>query len=295
MSPKKSKQRKIEVVKDNPPDHDDILSKIKSVSDIATYLKSLIIGPTGTGKTTLLATFPKPILILDFREQGTDSISDQGEEIKLLPVEDADEVEQLYWYLYEGNHPYKTVAWENVGQAQDIFVAKAKEEEGKPPDGHASKGTWGNAAGKFKTWIMNYRDLPMHVVYTSHPRVTDADEEDEDAGGIAPEVGPRTMPSVATTLVGAVNVIGHTFIRELAKRGDDGKLNRKMQYALRLGPHPYYHTKIRKPKNKGITPEYIIDPDFDKIMKVSRGEWTDEGKTKKKKKKKGVEKNAKEE
>ncbi len=299
MSPKRTKKNKVEEivpsVSKNLTDYDDIVSKIRSVADVQTLLKVLLIGPTGTGKTTTLATFPKPILILDFREGGTDSISDFGDEIKLLPVEDIDEVEQLYWYLYEGNHPYKTIAWENVGQAQDLFVNKAKELEGKEPDGHASKATWGNAAGHFKTWVMNYRDLPMHVLYTSHPRVTESDEEDEDAGGIAPEVGPRTMPSVATTLVGAVNVIGHTFIREQTKRGDDGKLVRKMQYALRLGPHPYYQTKVRKPKGMGITPEYIIDPSYAKLLKVTRGEWTDEEGKSKKKKKKGVSRNAEKE
>jgi len=292
MSPKKQK-RKLEVAsKDSPPDHDKVLSKIRSVSDVSVYLKSLIIGPTGTGKTTVLATFPKPMIILDFREQGTDSISHYGDEIKLLPVEDVEELEQLYWYLYEGEHPYKTVAWENVAQAQDLFVKKAKEEEGKDEDAHAHKGIWGNAAGKFKNWIMNYRDLSMNVVFTSHPRVTESDEEDEEAGGIAPEVGPRTMPSVATTLVGAVNIIGHTFIRELAKRDDEGRLHRQMQYAMRLGPHPYYHTKIRKPPHKGVTPEYIINPDYDTLLKITRGEYEEEKSSKSKKKKKGVKKNA---
>jgi len=285
MSPRKVKKQKTNKT-DSPPDHDDILKKVRSVSDIETYLKCLIIGPTGTGKTTTLATFPKPIIILDFREQGTDSISHYGEEIKLLPVEDIDEVDQLYWYLYEGDHPYKTVAWENVGQAQDLFVKKAKEEEGKDVNAHAHKGTWGNAASKFKGRIMDYRDLPMHTIFTSHPRITESDEEDEDAGGIAPEVGPRTMPSVATTLVGAVNVIGHTFIRESATRDEEGKLNRNMQYAMRLGPHPYYQTKVRKPPNKGTTPEYIINPSFDDLMKITRGEWVEDKPKKKKKKKK---------
>jgi len=289
MSPKKQrkpKTNKPQTKTDAPPDHDDILSKVKSVADIQTYLKLLIIGPTGTGKTTTLATFPKPIMILDFREQGTDSISHYGDDIKILPVEDIDEVDQLYWYLREGNHPYQTIAWENVGQAQDLFVKKAKEEDGKDEDSHAHKGIWGDAAAKFKSRVMDYRDLPMHTIFTSHPRVTESDEEDEDAGGIAPEVGPRTMPSVATTLVGAVNIIGHTFIRESATRDEEGKLHREMQYAMRLGPHPYYLTKVRKPPDKGVTPEYIINPNFEELMKVTLGEWQPPKTAAKKKKKK---------
>ena len=288
---KTTKRRRIKSTEGAPPDYQNVLSKIKSVSDIQQFLKTMIIGPTGSGKTTTIATFPKPILILDFREQGTDSISDFGDDIKLLPVEHVDEVEQLYWYLLEGDHPYKTVAWENVAQAQDLFVIKAKEDEGKTADDHASKGTWGAAAGLFKTWLMNYRDLPLHIIFTSHPRTTTPDEE-EDAGGIVPEVGPRVMPSVAGILEGAVNIIGQTFIREATSRGSDGKLNRKIQYAMRLGPHPYYKTKIRKPKDRGITPEFIVDPTFDKLIQITRGEWTDD--KAKPKKKKGVKNNAKE-
>lgn len=288
MSPKRARSRsKVDTV-EAPTNYDAVVAKIRSVSEIESLLKILMIGPTGTGKTTTLATFPKPILILDFREQGTDSISDFGDDIKLLPVTDADEVEQLYWYLLEGDHPYKTVAWENVSQAQDLFVLKAKQLDGRDPDSHAHKGIWGDAAAKFKNWIMNYRDLPLHVVFTSHPRMTESEEE-EDSGGIAPEVGPRTMPSVASTLVGAVNVIGHTFIREATKRGSDGKLQRKVQYAMRLGPHPYYLTKIRKPKSKGKVPDFIVDPDFKALMAITRGEWSGE---KTKPKKKGVKKNA---
>ncbi len=286
----KSRIQKSKPEVENPTNYDSVLSKIRSVSDIEQYLKTLLVGPTGTGKTTVLSTFPKPILILDFREQGTDSISDFGDDIKILPVTDADEVEQLYWYLYEGDHPYKTVAWENVGQAQDLFVIKAKERDGKTKDAPTHRNNWGDAASSFKDRVMDYRDLPMHVIFTSHPRITSSEEE-EDAGGIAPEVGPRLMPSVASTLVGAVNIIGHTFIREATKRNAEGKIERKIQYALRLGPHPFYLTKIRKPKNKGIVPEYIVNPDFNKLLQIVRGEW-EAGETKSKRKPKGVSKDA---
>jgi len=298
MSPKRQRKKITDENQDksnSPPDYDDVLSKVKSVAEVEKYLKALIIGPTGTGKTTTLATFPKPMLILDFREGGTDSISHYGDEIKVLPVEDVEEVEQIYWYLYGEDHPYQTVAWENVAQAQDLFVKKVKEEEGKGADAPTHKGIWGNAASKFKNWIMNYRELSMHTVFTSHPRVTESEEEADESGSIAPEVGPRTMPSVATTLVGSVNIVGHTFIRESTKRDNDGHLHRKMQYAMRLGPHPYYHTKIRKPPHLGVTPEYIINPDFDTLLKITRGEY-EEGSSKKakkpKKKTKEVEANA---
>lgn len=270
----------------NNTDFSQVLKKMQSVSELSKHLKALFIGRAGSGKTTTLATFPKPILILDFREEGTDSISDLGDEVKVIKVEDADEIEQIYWYLKSGDHPFKTVAWENLGQAQRIFMIKSLEEEGKSPEGHANKGTWGNTSGKIQTWVMNYRELPMHFVMTSHPRITESEEDDETQ--LDPEVGPGVMPSVARMLTGAVDVIGQNFIREVVTRSE-GKIKRRVEYAMRLGPHAYYVTKIRKPKNKGITPEFIVDPEFETLIQIKQGLYGGES-VKKKTKKKGSKK-----
>src|SRR5690606_7836569 len=97
-------------------------------------------------------------------------------------------------------------------------------------------------------------------------------------------VGPRLMPSVAAILNASVKVIGHTFIREVVKRNLDS-IDRKTYFCLRLGPHPYYITKIRKPKDTKC-PEYIVDPSYDKIIDIMRGKSPDQKTSSKNKKKK---------
>ena len=89
---------------------------------------------------------------------------------------------------------------------------------------------------------------------------------------LTPEVGPRMMPSVASTLSGAVNVVGHTFIREtLIKSKEAGKkAKREVEYCLRVGPHSYYTTKMRSPKACEV-PDFIIDPDYKKILTLIKG------------------------
>jgi hypothetical protein len=124
------------------------------------------------------------------------------------------------------------------------------------------------------TWMMNFRDLPMHVVFLAPDRVKNTSDEDEEVsqeeGRLEPEVGPAVSPSVARSLNAAVKVIGNTYIRQRQKvKG--GKVVELTGYMLRIGPHPYYITKIRSPKTHK-TPGSILDPSFDKIIKVMKGE-----------------------
>jgi hypothetical protein len=46
---------------------------------------------------------------------------------------------------------------------------------------------------------------------------------------------------------------------------------REVEYCLRTGPHPVYCTKFRLPKGNPL-PESIVDPDYDKIMTIIRGQ-----------------------
>lgn len=82
------------------------------------------------------------------------------------------------------------------------------------------------------------------------------------------------MPSVVSTLNAAVGIIGNTFVRETIREFKVGKRKikkRKVEYCLRIGPHSMYITKIRKPKSIEVPP-YLVDPDYDDIIDVMKGE-----------------------
>lgn len=264
--------------KGNNTNYSDVVDRIVGISETLGDVSMIIYGRSGTGKTTIASTFPKPILILDIKEEGTDSIADYSDdEIKVLPVESWDDVEQVYWYLESGKHPFKSVVIDTVTQMQEICLKGELQKAGKD---FATQQIWGNVAGLMKTWTLNFRDLPgLQVAFLAQDRVHDTDSDDDDEQ-IDPSVGPRLSPSVAATLNAAVKVIGYTYIQEVVKKSSSG-IKREKEYRLRVGPHPYYITKIRKPKNKEC-PEYIPDPTFDKIIDVMKGRY--EVKTKKPKK-----------
>lgn len=253
-----------------------ITDRINPVTSLGLVLAALFYGRAGTGKTTVASTFPKPLLHLDIREKGTDSIADV-EDVDTIQVNSWDEFEQIYWYLASAENKYKTVVIDAVSQLQDFAVEKAMEEDGKTNE-IVTKRQWGSAAGKLKTWIINYRDLvdrDLNVVFLAHDRVNEGDEGED--GELTPTVGPRLMPSVASIMTASVKLIGNTFIRETHEKLEGGKMKRNVVYCMRIGPHAYYETKIRQPKGS-FTPDIIENPDYNVMVSLMKGEFKPEPK-----------------
>lgn len=249
----------------------DIEERITPVREVEKHLSAVLYGRSGTGKTTFACDFPKPLLLLDVNDRGTDSVSDvKG--VSVLHCDHWSDIEKAYWYLRK-NKKFKTVVIDTVSMMQDLAIEQVIEDKGGTTNGRMmTKQDWGQAAALLKTWIMNYRDLnnKMEVVFIAQDRIHNGeDDEGVDEGQILPEVGPRIMPSVASTLNAAVSFIGNTFVRESVKkiRTKDKKIKekRKIEYCLRIGPHAYYTTKTRKPKTNGV-PSHIVDPSYEELV-----------------------------
>jgi hypothetical protein len=264
------------------PDYRGIGALIKPVGSFKPEVKVVLYGAAGTGKTTLAGTFPKPLLLVDIGEKGTDSIRNvKG--VDVLRATDWEQLEQVYWYLKKGDgRKYKTVVFDTMSQAQDLCIKMVMADAGKEPEegdvggwGTMTRKHWGIVSSRIKSFITNTRDLDLNVIYVAHDRAFNVEDEDDNDGAIAPSIGPRLMPSVASTLNAAVGVIGNTFIREYKRKIKLGKNKTKekrfVEYGLRIGPHGYYVTKIRKPRDVE-PPATIFDPSYDKILAIMEGE-----------------------
>lgn len=261
-------------VTQNSKNEDSLEKRIVPVGKTSEWLSMVVYGRSGTGKTTFAGTAPKPLLILDVSDRGTISVKGQPETY-VLSIEKWEDFEEAYWYLKSGKHSFKSVAIDTMTQLQDLAIRQIVGDEKE--DLIISRRAWGAVSALMKTWILNFRDLPLTKIFICQDRLITSDEESEaDPEMIVPEVGPALSPSVARTLNAAVDAIGQTFIRERLVTVKTKKGNEKSQlvveYCMRIGPHARYLTKIRREKPGVELPQVIINPTFEKIIKLVKGE-----------------------
>lgn len=237
-----------------------------------------IYGGSGTGKTTLAASFPGPVLLCDVSDRGVESVSDMAGHVMYRPIVAWQDLEETYWYLRSNPSEYKTVVIDTVselqGKAIDTVTGWRIEDGGQPPP--MSQQSWGKVSGLLSTWITHFKELNdsgIDVVFVAQERYFGGNEDADPEVQIDPEIGPRIIPSVASHLEAAASVIVYTFIRRkmsIRKIGKKRKEVGTIQFCLRVGPDPVYVTKIRKPK-RIVLPDVLVDAEYNDLIDLIKG------------------------
>jgi len=246
---------------------EEVQCRIQRVQDINDPINFSFYGKSGTGKTTITGTFPKPLLIADVRDRGTKSIKNVSE-VFVYPVRSTEDFEDLYWYLLDNPTKYKTLSLDTTTQLAQMVITKFK---GK---GNMSRRVYGESSSYLNPWLIQFSELPLITVFIAQEKLFGGfDEVDDDE--IAPEVGLSIMPSIASTINAAVDVIGNTFIREVSQRIKTNrglKVKVSTEYCIRIGPHARYLTKIRRdPSLGGEVPKIMVNPSHQKIINLMEG------------------------
>lgn len=267
-----------------------VLDRIVSVGENDSGgLHVSLYGRSKTGKTRLLSSFPKPVLIIG-AEDGTKSVS-TVKGVDFVRLGNSDEINQIAdglrgRSLISRSMPgelYKSVGVDTASALQDLILADILGLDQLPTQKHwgmASREQYGDCALRTKTLLKRVLELPLHVVITAHERNFN---EEATSDMLLPSIGSALSPSVAAWLNGAVDYICQTFIRAETKsikveigEGKDKVVEEtfektgKAEYCLRVGPDPIYMTGFRMPPGQEL-PDHIVNPTFDKINTLVKG------------------------
>lgn len=225
-------------------------------------LSILVHGLAGAGKTTLGATGPKPILILDVEKAArfirgrkvkwnplTDAppVADGSWDICTVSVDNFDKALKAYEYLKSGRHPFKTVVVDSISELQSKAVEKIKGRQ------QLQTQDWGKLLSAMSFFCRDLRDLTDDenvieaVVITAMSR---------DYDGI---IKPYLQGQIAAQVPYWMDITGYLYVQQTT---DPTTGEIKDTRNLLIGNHPNYEAKSRVP---GL-PTVIGDPNVSKML-----------------------------
>lgn len=266
-----------------------VLDRIGPIGFEEEGLKMLLYGRSGTGKTTLWATFPKPILAVlcsggdkpgELRSVDT---AENRKTIRQVTLNHSAELIEIVDHV-KSSGEYATVVLDHASGLQDKILAELLDMDELPAQkswGLATQQTYGQCTLQCKEVLRKLLGIEANVVIIAQER-NFGEESNSDL--IMPTVGAGITPSLAGWLNTAVDYICQTFLRqkEVEKKSTIGVgKSAKVQivkekiagvdYCLRTAPHPVFTTKFRQPRGSTPLPEVIVDPDYGKILGLVKG------------------------
>lgn len=227
----------------------------------ARYAKCLFMSPGGHGKTHLLGTAQEdertaPMLLLDF-EGGHETLSGLG--IDVAPIRAWDDYSEAYELLSSDSKEniYKSVGIDSISETHIWALLQIIGRKGYDLNGEAirkepdliEQGDYGIASTQMRRLLREFRDLPMHVFYTS--TVKEIEEK-----GVGRVKVPAMAGQMADEVVALMSIVGY-----LALTPDDEASDR----LLLLQNYPGFRTKVRAPWNL-TAPDEIEDPSISKLL-----------------------------
>ena len=233
------------------------------------YLRVLIHGPQGSGKTSLastVATLGRTLFIDLTGERGVRSFAGApyAKNVSVIRPESVTALSEIYWELAKGQHPYKAVVVDSVTAVQKMAMRylQGHEEDAVREIGKGGKpaewGVWGQAGDimvDLATFWFGLADAqrtnPMHVIMTAQTKVKDNDE------GTAVRT-PDVQPAALSLMLATPDYVLYTDLEDHPEHMADPDNVPAMRHIVRIGSDPAYRTKARIPyKMRGKIPPVL--------------------------------------
>lgn len=260
-------------------------------------IKCLIYGESGSGKTTLAATFPAPILWViasggvnsgELRSVDTPENRSRISSVVLNDSQELIEITQAVPSL-----GINTLVMDHVTGLESLILREVLGLEEIPAQrswGLASQQQYGEVAEKMKEHARRLLNQTCNIVLIGQQRPFNGKggEESNAEDGIKPTIAAAVMPSVGRWLFPACDYMVQCFkrpkMKEVRSQIKVGKTVRTqisyvkdkgIEYCVRTEPHEVYQTKFRVPLQGRQLPDAIVNPTYDDLMRIIRGEDTE--------------------
>lgn len=236
-----------------------VLTKARPVKDIEAYIKWLLYGNKGAGKTYLAGRSPKP-LFFDF-ERSTETLrhSPETENIPVLQAGvDFHNAQDLMDTVFAAmKSDYETLVFDTatrmqIFQMHDYMVKleKATEKDNKPRSRYLPyQGDFRFSTELLDELFMALQLWPGNVIFTAHARSVYEKKADDTLKLIG--IIPDLTPALSGRISGLVNVVGY-----LESQPD--VLGKKQDRKLYVSPGMVIEAKNRL----GIEELYLNNPTF---------------------------------
>lgn len=186
-----------------------LLDKVITAEQRPYYVKALIYGPGGGGKTTFAASAPNPVF--EDVERSTESLR-RNPLLKNTPLYVPDSFEDMYAFAREvvRMKAYETIVIDTIGRAQTNHISDYLETATKKPDGSRSRSQylplWGDfrlSTAMLDEFFVFLQNANIHVIFIAHDRVYMNEE------GNVTRITPDLTPALGKSLRELVNVVAY--------------------------------------------------------------------------------------
>lgn len=238
--------------------------RVVSARNRTPFLKFMVYGDSGIGKTTLLGSaddspLMRPALFIDV-EGGTESLREAYPDVDIVRVTSWGEMQKVYNQLRQTDHGYRTVGLDSLTEIQKLNMyyimedlLQRKGDDSKVDPDVPSMREWGKNLEQVRKMVRFFRDLRMHVIFSALAKT----DKDNQTGAI--KYGPSLSGKMAQEVAAFLDVVGYYYAKTVTV---DGKEENR-RYLL-TQPTERHVAKDRT----GKLPLTIQNPTMDKIINI---------------------------